>query len=336
MMKSFAFCVKPSLIRCLGPMFTGNCGCDRKILCTNSPAPCSVPRLPLLVRVRKIQFLEATASSFTKPSLVRGVNLNILVLSATVYTLVSNVIFVANLSEIFPDQSVLPSQVLLPTPINLNRLEPYLNGYFPDIVSTLVSGFKNGFPLHFSGIVNTQKGKNLPSALANPTVVDQKLAKELAALRLAGPFTTPPFHPFRVSPLGLVPKKIFGEFRLIHHLSFPRGSSVNNGIATENTSVHYATVADAIRLSNSHFVHLLVCCWPQRKRWGLRPPYLSPELSWILSSLNRVYPEISCKNARSLSANFYGAKKLLCAKCSPSLALLCAALSAQVGHFCVA
>jgi hypothetical protein len=35
---------------------------------------------------------------------------------------------------------------------------------------------------------------------------------------------------------------------LIHHLSFPRGSSVNDAIATENTSVHYATVADAIRL----------------------------------------------------------------------------------------
>ena len=94
----------------------------------------------------------------------------------------------------------------------------------------------------------TQEGKNLPSALANPTVVDQKLAKELSALRLAGPFTAAPFHPFRVSPLGLVPKKTIGEFRLIHHLSFPRGSSVNDGIATENTSVHYATVADAIRL----------------------------------------------------------------------------------------
>ena len=35
---------------------------------------------------------------------------------------------------------------------------------------------------------------------------------------------------------------------MIHHLSFPRGSSVNDGIAPENTSVHYATVADAIRL----------------------------------------------------------------------------------------
>ena len=135
-----------------------------------------------------MQFLESTASSFTKQRLVLGVNLNILVLRVTVYTLALNEIFVANLGEIFPDQPVLPSQMLLPTPINLNRLEPYLNGYFSDIISTLVSGFTTGFALHFSGVVNTQEGKNLPSALANPTVVDQQLAKELSALRLAGPF----------------------------------------------------------------------------------------------------------------------------------------------------
>lgn len=66
----------------------------------------------------------------------------------------------------------------------------------------------------------------MPSALNNQSAVDQKLSKELAAGRLAGPFIAAPFHPFRVSPFGLVPKKSPGEFRLIHHLSFPRGSSV--------------------------------------------------------------------------------------------------------------
>ena len=159
---------------CLGPMFTGNCGCDRSILRKNHPVRhnhAKITRLPFLVRGRKIQFLEATASSFTKKGLVLGVNLNIPVLSVTVYTLAVNVIFVANSGEISPDQPViLPSQVLLPTPINLNRLEPYLNGYFANIISTLISGFTHGFALHFSGVVNTQEGKNLPSALANPTV----------------------------------------------------------------------------------------------------------------------------------------------------------------------
>ena len=65
---------------------------------------------------------------------------------------------------------------------------------------------------------------------------------------MAGPFAAPPFHSFCVSPLGLVPKKTPGDFRLIHHLSFPKGASVNDGIFAENTSVRYATVSDAIRL----------------------------------------------------------------------------------------
>lgn len=85
------------------------------------------------------------------------------------------------------------------------------------------------------------------SALENPEVVDAKLGKELAAHRLAGPFLSPPLSPFRISPLGIVPKKVPGEFRLIHHLSFPKGSSVNDGISPEHTSVRYATIGEAIK-----------------------------------------------------------------------------------------
>ena len=45
-----------------------------------------------------------------------------------------------------------------------------------------------------------------------------------------------------------MPKKVPGEFRMIHHLSVPSGSSVNDGILSANTSVQYATIADAISL----------------------------------------------------------------------------------------
>ena len=55
------------------------------------------------------------------------------------------------------------------------------------------------------------------------------------------------YIPFEFLPLVLY-RKSPGEFRLIHHLSFPRGLSVNEGMTPDNTSVHYATVADAIRL----------------------------------------------------------------------------------------
>ena len=144
--------------------------------------------------------------------------------------------------------AALTSTISLPTPIKINHLRHFLEDYMLQDTAALVSGFTAGFSLHFSETINLNEGKNLPSALNNQIAVDQKLSKELAAGRLAGPFVVAPFHPFRVSPLGLVPKKSPGEFRLIHHLSFPRRSSVNDGMALENTSVHYATVADAIRL----------------------------------------------------------------------------------------
>ena len=73
--------------------------------------------------------------------------------------------------------------------------------------------------------------KNLLSALQHPNVVSAKLIQEVKAGRIAGPFDTPPFKNFCVSPLGVVPIKTPGEFRLIHHLSFPKGTSVNDGIA---------------------------------------------------------------------------------------------------------
>jgi hypothetical protein len=119
------------------------------------------------------------------------------------------------------------------------------------IINTLISGFSFGFPLHYQGEIKSIESKNLISALQYPKIVDMKLDKELTGNRLAGPFSSPPFNSFCVSPLGLVPKKTPGEFRLIHHLSFPKGVSVNDGIPSEDTSVNYATVSDAIRLINT-------------------------------------------------------------------------------------
>ena len=86
----------------------------------------------------------------------------------------------------------------------------------------LSKGFREGFPLHYESIRVSSDAINLLSVLDNPEVVDAKLNKECEAGRLAGPFHHVPFHLFRVSPLGVVPKKTPGEFRLIHHLSYPR------------------------------------------------------------------------------------------------------------------
>lgn len=123
-----------------------------------------------------------------------------------------------------------------------------LDGYDNSLTQFLEKGFSKGFPLHYQGAYKSFIGKNLVSALSNRSAVDTKIAKELAASRLAGPFDKPPFQQFWVSPLGVVPKKVPGEFRLIHHLSYPHGASVNDGIHHEHSTVSYSTIDDAIKL----------------------------------------------------------------------------------------
>jgi len=93
-----------------------------------------------------------------------------------------------------------------------------------------------------------QSVHNLPSAMQNQQVVDDKLSKELALGRIKGPFTepvSPSGIPLHLSPLGTVPKAS-GGFRLIHHLSFPHGFSVNDAIPKEAAAVSYSTIYDAV------------------------------------------------------------------------------------------
>ena len=48
--------------------------------------------------------------------------------------------------------------------------------------------------------------------------------------------------------MGLVPKRKPGEFRVIHNLSNPEGTSINDGISTDLCTVQYQTIDDAIKL----------------------------------------------------------------------------------------
>ena len=165
-----------------------------------------------------------------------------------------NVIFVAHqkLPVCRPEPPSPPHQhPSLPTPVKVERLSFLLEGYTPSTVEFLLFGFTQGFSVHFQGDRKSRTATNLMSALDNPQAVDAKLQKELESHRLAGPFQSPPLSPFWISPLGLVPKKVQGEFRLIHHLSFPPGLSVNDGISSDHTSVKYAIIDEAIQLIKS-------------------------------------------------------------------------------------
>ena len=66
--------------------------------------------------------------------------------------------------------------------------------------------------------------------------------------RIAGPFPTPPFPTFRVSPIAVIPKKSSSEFRLIHNLAFPLNESVNDFIDKDQCTVKYASIDDAVKI----------------------------------------------------------------------------------------
>ena len=87
---------------------------------------------------------------------------------------------------------------------------------------------------------------NLSSVKLNPDIVCSKILKEVELGRVSGPFKSPPFPNLVISPLGLVPKKSPGQFRLIHHLSYPPNSSVNNGIPDSLSTVSYASLHQAM------------------------------------------------------------------------------------------
>lgn len=136
-----------------------------------------------------------------------------------------------------------------PTPIKVNRLAHWLSGYDEDETNFLVQGFSKGFYLGFVGECPGIESKNLNSALTRPEIIDQKIQKEISAGRVQGPFENKPFSNLQCSPLGLVEKKEPGEFRMIHHLSYPENQSINDGIPSDESFVQYSSISDAI-----HFI----------------------------------------------------------------------------------
>ena len=75
--------------------------------------------------------------------------------------------------------------------------------------------------------------------------------------RVTGPFEHSPFSTLQISPLCLVPNMKPGEFRVIHHLSYPEGTSINDGISKDLCTVHFQTIDDANKLGK-HIPTLLI------------------------------------------------------------------------------
>ncbi len=137
------------------------------------------------------------------------------------------------------------------TPVNIHVLEQMLASYpHKQTAKFLIDGFKNGFNLQCTNPPTREhEPSNLKSVLMNPIHTANKIQKEVIAGNFGGPWDQPPLKNMVISPIGLREKKVKGTYRLIHHLSYPKGApSVNSGIAPESCTVKYASFDHAIQI----------------------------------------------------------------------------------------
>lgn len=135
------------------------------------------------------------------------------------------------------------------TPIKADRLDYLLKGYDGEKRKFLVEGFKVGFRIPFAGQRSCRLSGNVTSVSKNLDILKQKIQIEIDNHRVAGPFKVIPFQNFQNSPLGLVSKysgETIVDYRVIHNLSFPEGTSVNDDIQEEFKSVQYQDIEDAV------------------------------------------------------------------------------------------
>lgn len=138
------------------------------------------------------------------------------------------------------------------TPVKVSRYKYLLNltGYPPDETEFLIDGFTNGFSLSYQGNPNrSTTAANLKLRVGSEQILWDKLMKEVDLNRVSGPYKDIPFNSYIQSPIGLVPKQQEGQTRLIFHLSFPHGDSLNSNTPKELCSVKYSDFQDAVILA---------------------------------------------------------------------------------------
>ena len=85
--------------------------------------------------------------------------------------------------------------------------------------------------------------RNSDSVDLDPELIRNKIEAEVKAGRMAGPFKSPPFSFFHVSPISLREKSVPNTYWLIHNLSYPYdNTSVNGQMEDSGKFVKYATV----------------------------------------------------------------------------------------------
>jgi hypothetical protein len=125
----------------------------------------------------------------------------------------------ANIREITTQINQTKNNCVQPvTPVCHKTLALLLQNHYSAKANYLVGGFNNGFRIGVQGDRHFRASPNLKSASEFPEIVEEKLAKEISQGRIAGPFHELPFVNMHIIPIGVVPKKEVGQYRLIHNL----------------------------------------------------------------------------------------------------------------------
>jgi len=117
--------------------------------------------------------------------------------------------------------------------------------YAQFIVKGIEHGFRIGFDYQNCYCVIAKS--NMLSASQHPQPTETYISKELVAGRIIGPLPAS-VEGVHVSRFGVIPKPHQpGKWRLITDLSFPNGSSINDGIDPQLCSLSYTFIDDAVR-----------------------------------------------------------------------------------------
>ena len=129
------------------------------------------------------------------------------------------------------------------TLVKPDRLEALLQGH---LVHKVLTGFCQGFQLKYKGPRQGRIHRNLNSAFQHPKLLQQHLDKEITAGRMLGPFKKIPLPNLICSPMGMVPKKDSAKMRMITHLNYPHGNSINSYMDPQDTSTSYQSFNQAL------------------------------------------------------------------------------------------
>ncbi len=136
------------------------------------------------------------------------------------------------------------------TPLSWQAWEQAMKNH-PDSTfrSYIAKGIREGFRLGFDYSHRCESAsRNMPSVKAHPRPVQDYVGKECRAGRILGPLPWDAILNVQISRFGVIPKNTPGKWRLILDLSYPEGSSVNDGILREYCHLQLASVDDAAQI----------------------------------------------------------------------------------------